>query len=217
VTFDVLKGEFVAIMGPSGSGKSTLMNILGCLDVPSTGSYELDGVEVSLLNDDQQARIRNQKIGFVFQGFNLLRRQSALDQVMLPLLYTQVDQRKERAMAALEMVGLAERMDHKPTELSGGQQQRVAIARALVTNPALVLADEPTGNLDSFSSNEIMAILQELNSNHGITVVLVTHENDIAQHTQRIIRVKDGLVQADGPVTHRIFAQRAAAGELMVT
>jgi putative ABC transport system ATP-binding protein len=209
----VQRGELVAIMGPSGSGKSTLMNIVGCLDQPTSGQYFLDGVEVSRLSDDQLAAIRNKKIGFVFQSFNLLPRTTALEQVELPLVYGGVRDRKRRALAALEAVGLGDRVHHKPTELSGGQQQRVAIARALVMNPAIILADEPTGNLDSHSSEEIMALFQSLNSDAGITVVFVTHEPDIAQHTKRIVHVRDGLITSDEPVLDQKLAQRTLAGQ----
>ena len=197
VDLDVDDGELVAIMGPSGSGKSTLMNMLGCLDVPTSGSYQLDGVEVSSLDDNQLAEIRNKKIGFVFQSFNLLPRRSALEQVELPLLYAGGDHRRDRAREALELVGLGDRMEHKPAEMSGGQQQRVAIARALVTNPSLILADEPTGNLDTRASEEVISTFLKLNKEKGITVVFVTHEPDIAAFTRRIIHVRDGLVSSD--------------------
>jgi putative ABC transport system ATP-binding protein len=195
-TFEVRTGEMMSIMGPSGSGKSTLMNILGCLDQPTSGTYWLDGTETSQLDDDELASIRNKKIGFVFQQFNLLARTSAVEQVELPLLYAGVSQRRKRALAALDRVGLADRSHHRPTELSGGQQQRVAIARALVGEPAIILADEPTGALDSRTSEEVMAIFQQLNR-EGITVVFVTHERDIAEHTRRIIRLTDGRIASD--------------------
>jgi len=188
------KGEMLAIMGPSGCGKSTLMNIIGCLDVPTSGSYLLDGVEVSKLSDSQLAEVRNRKIGFVFQSFNLIRRTSALANVELPLLYGNRSNSRKLALEALERVGMGPRAAHGPTELSGGEQQRVAIARALVTDPPIILADEPTGNLDSRSSHEIIAILEELNRQDGITVVLVTHDREIAAHTQRIIFLRDGLI-----------------------
>jgi len=188
------KGQMVAIMGPSGCGKSTLLNVIGCLDVPTYGSYLLEGAEVSMLSDSQLAEIRNKKIGFVFQSFNLLRRTSALANVELPLLYGNGGNSRKRALEALERVGMGPRAAHKPTELSGGEQQRVAIARALVNNPAIILADEPTGNLDSQSSHEIIAIIEELNRQDGITVVLVTHDQEIAAHTQRIISLKDGRI-----------------------
>lgn len=188
------KGEMVAIMGPSGCGKSTLMNIVGCLDVPTSGSYSLEGVEVSRLSDSQLADVRNSKIGFVFQSFNLIPRTSAVDNVELPLLYGNRNNSRKLALEALERVGMSQRAVHKPTELSGGEQQRVAIARALVSNPAIILADEPTGNLDSRSSLDIIAILEELNKQDGITVVVVTHEREIAAHTQRIIFLRDGRI-----------------------
>lgn len=198
ITLNISAGEFAAIMGPSGSGKSTLMNILGCLDRPTSGSYQLDGKEVATLNDDELAKTRNKKIGFVFQNFNLLPRMSALQNVALPLVYSGTDKQTRIQLAgqALTMVGLGNRMDHKPNEMSGGQRQRVAIARALVNDPSIIMADEPTGNLDTKSGEEIMSIFDELNS-QGRTVILVTHEPDIAEHARRIIQVRDGLIVRD--------------------
>lgn len=202
-------GEMVSIMGTSGSGKSTLMNILGCLDRPSAGSYRLEGIAVDGLRKDELADVRNQKLGFVFQGFNLLPRTSALDNVELPLMYDRSGRdldTRAMAAAALERVGLADRMDHDPAELSGGQQQRVAIARALVTEPALVLADEPTGNLDTATTLEIMTLFQELNA-EGVTLVIVTHEPEISTHTHRIVELRDGRVIRDVPVEERRAAR----------
>ena len=193
VTLHIDEKEFVSIIGPSGSGKSTLMNMLGCLDVPTKGTYTLDGYDVGSKTDDELAMIRNEKIGFVFQGFNLLPKLSALENVELPLIYQGVSakERKERAVKALESVGLGERVDHKPTELSGGQQQRVAIARALVTNPPIILGDEPTGNLDSKSGKEVMEIFKELHKK-GNTIILITHDADVAAQAERVVRIQDG-------------------------
>jgi putative ABC transport system ATP-binding protein len=212
VSLTIREGEFVAIMGASGSGKSTTMNIIGCLDRPTRGSYILDGEDVSQMSKDERADIRCQKIGFVFQGFNLLARTSALENVELPMLYLGVDSaaRHERAMEALAAVGLAGREQNHPNQLSGGQQQRVAVARSLVNHPALILADEPTGNLDSRTSVEVMEIFQRLNRERGITLVLVTHEHDIAEYAQRVVVFKDGKIKSDHPVQK----QRNAAEEL---
>lgn len=196
----VNRGEYVALMGPSGSGKSTLMNILGCLDTPTSGNYFLNGKDVSILSDNELAEIRNKEIGFIFQTFNLLPRSTALDNVILPLIYSGMrrDEREKQAIKSLEQVGLADRMKHKPNELSGGQRQRVAIARALVNNPSILLADEPTGNLDTKTSIEIMGLLHDIHKN-GNTIIIVTHEEDIAQHAHRIIRLRDGKIESDEP------------------
>ena len=213
ITLDVAPGEFVALTGSSGSGKSTFMHLLGCLDRPTSGQYFLNGQDVSQLTPRALARVRNTEIGFVFQGFNLLSRTSALENVELPLLYggkATAAARRERATEALKSVGLGDRIDHHPNQLSGGQQQRVAIARALVNNPTLLLADEPTGNLDTRTSIEVMGIFQRLNLERGITIMLVTHEHDIAEYATRVITFRDGLVRSDAAMTH----QRSAAVEI---
>ena len=212
VSLGVERGEYVAIMGPSGSGKSTLMNLIGCLDTPTSGSYILNGKEVARMSDDELAAIRNQEIGFVFQTFNLLPRTSAMQQVELPLVYGGLSRRdrRDRAIRSLKSVGLEDRMNHTPNEMSGGQRQRVAIARALINDPSILLADEPTGNLDSATGAEIMALFDDLNS-RGNTIVLVTHEEDIAAHARRIVRLKDGKIWDDRPNTEK-SALRAAAG-----
>lgn len=204
VSLDIRLNEYVAIMGPSGSGKSTLMNILGCLDVPSNGEYLFDSIDITTLNDDELSRIRNKKIGFIFQTFNLLPKMSALHNVELPLIYSSVEKNRRRELAeeALIKVGLKDRMLHKPKELSGGQRQRVAIARALVTNPEIILADEPTGNLDSKTGIEIMQMFKELHK-EGNTIILITHEYDIAMHSRRIIHIHDGLIQSDEIVKNK--------------
>jgi putative ABC transport system ATP-binding protein len=211
VSLTIQRGEFVAIMGASGSGKSTMMNIIGCLDRATGGRYQLDGVDVAKLNRDQLADLRNQKIGFIFQGFNLLARTAAVENVELPMLYRRTNlssrDRRDRALKSLELVGLANRSDHFPSQLSGGQQQRVAIARALVNQPALLLADEPTGNLDTQTSMEIMGVFQKLND-QGITIIMVTHELDIAHYTKRTVVMRDGLVVSDTPVANRLNAEK---------
>ena len=211
VSLEVEAGQFLTVTGSSGSGKSTLMHILGCLDRPTSGQYILEGQDVSKMSRDELAAVRNKKIGFVFQGFNLLSRTTALDNVELPLLYgggkLRAPERRKLAMASLTMVGLADRADHHPNQLSGGQQQRVAIARALVTNPSILLADEPTGNIDTRTSIEVMGIFQRLNRERGITVLVITHERDIAEYADRIITCRDGLIVSDHPVKERRIAE----------
>ncbi|MDE3095700.1 MAG: ABC transporter ATP-binding protein [Chloroflexota bacterium] len=206
VDLDIHDGEFLAIMGPSGSGKSTLMNIVGCLDRPTTGVYQLDGINVQRLGDAQLADVRNRRLGFVFQSFNLLPRLNAIDQVAMPLSYRGVSNRRKLAMAALRMVGLGNRMNHKPTQLSGGQQQRVAIARALVGQPTIILADEPTGALDTATSHDVMELFRELNERRGITIAFVTHEPDVAACTRRIVSLRDGRIVDDAPNVPRFAA-----------
>lgn len=206
ISLEIYKEQFVAIMGPSGSGKSTLMNIIGALDTPTSGSYRLGGEDASTMSENELAEVRNRQIGFVFQNFNLLPRASALQQVELPLVYSGKGQRRDLAKAALEMVGLGDRVQHKPSELSGGQMQRVAIARALVNEPTIILADEPTGNLDTTSGTEILQILQGLNRDHGITIIMVTHDPWIARHCQRVIRLADGNIVGDEQLQEPLVA-----------
>jgi putative ABC transport system ATP-binding protein len=215
IDLDVAEGEFLAIMGPSGSGKSTLMNIIGCLDRPTDGTYELGGLNVQRLNDNQLAIVRNRRLGFVFQSFNLLPRLSAIDQVALPLVYRGALNRRKVAAAALELVGLANRAHHKPTQLSGGQQQRVAIARALVGRPAIILADEPTGALDTKTSHDVMEVLRKLNQELGMTIAFVTHEADVAGYTRRIVSLRDGEIVSDVPNTPSYERVEAQVTELV--
>ncbi|NLL05757.1 MAG: ABC transporter ATP-binding protein [Clostridiaceae bacterium] len=216
VDLSIYKGEFISIMGPSGSGKSTLMNIIGCLDRATSGSYQLDGIDISKLDEKALAKIRNLKIGFVFQSFNLLPRMTALRNVELPMIYAGIGakERRKRAIEALERVALKDRMSHKPNEMSGGQKQRVAIARALVNKPKIILADEPTGNLDSYSSEEVMAVFQDLNK-EGVTIILVTHEPDIAEHTKRFVKFRDGLMVEDKLVENPIDAREVIKSNKM--
>ncbi len=220
VNFEVQDGEMVAIMGPSGSGKSTLMNVLGVLDQPSSGSYTIDEEEVADMGETEMAEIRNRKIGFIFQSFNLLPKLTALQNVELPMLYAGAfsrDEREERATAALESVGLGDRVHHKPKELSGGQQQRVAIARSLVNDPAILLADEPTGALDTRSTEEVLAIFQQLNQDNGITIIFVTHEPEVADHCRRLVRIRDGLIESDRPILNPIWKYAPALSSSTTT
>lgn len=214
VDLEIADGEFLAIMGPSGSGKSTLMNIIGCLDQPTAGRYELDTLDVGRLNDNQLAVLRNRRLGFVFQSFNLLPRLAALDQVAMPLLYRGASNRKQVAAAALTLVGLADRMDHKPTQLSGGQQQRVAIARAIVSRPSIILADEPTGALDTKTSMDIMEVFRQLNEELNMTIAFVTHEDDVAAYTRRIVSLRDGKIVGDKPNVPTYAGKAAAGGDV---
>ena len=213
VSLEIRRGEILSIMGPSGSGKSTLMNVMGCLDVPTSGTYILDGRRIDTLRDNELAAVRNRKIGFVFQSYNLLSRTSAVDNVEIPLVYSGANGRRQKAVEALRAVGLADRLDHKPNELSGGEQQRVAIARALVNEPAIILADEPTGNLDSHTGLEIIGLFQRLNLERGITIIYVTHAPEIAEYTQRIVRLRDGSIVGDERVTSQQFAPGVLAPE----